>query len=178
MSARDQDADELPLPPPRAIPLPRPSIRRVDTPVPPSEIEAITTRAIAAQLAEHREITNARFDLHEQRTQQAIGRVERRQQEQSQELASIGAAVIRIETRLGAAEQTATTAARDAARASQTNELVNDMARVVIEDKRDEIQAARDRRRAIWSAFGKASAFVFSAAGIAAIASALSRCGG
>lgn len=48
---------------------------------------------------------------------------------------------------------------------------MTDFARVAIEERRDEIQAKRDRRNATWGAVGKGAAFVFSTAGLGLILS-------
>lgn len=98
--------------------------------------------------------------------------------EHSKTLADISSAVVRIENRLLATEQTAKDAARDASRASGTNELVSEFAKVELEERRDELAARKDKRTAVWSAFGKGAAFVFSVAGLTVIGTlALKACG-
>lgn len=96
----------------------------------------------------------------------------------SRVLADISASVAKIETRLATTEVTAKEAARDAARSSSTNEIVSEFAKVELEERRDELAARKDKRTALWSAFGKAAAFVCSVAGLTVIGTlALRACG-
>lgn len=94
------------------------------------------------------------------------------QTEHSKLLADIGAAVVRIEARLGTTEALAKEAAEDAERAernSTTNETDRELVKIALDGARDHLQAKKERRAALWSAFGKAAAFVFSVAGLTVI---------
>lgn len=100
-----------------------------------------------------------------------LAEVKATQAAHGEQLSSIKAAVERIEKRVDKTERTAKDAAREAAQAGGADAaFVRDVAR-------DALQGKRDRRQALWSAFGKASAWLFAGGGIIAIVGALARCG-
>lgn len=132
------------------------------------------TNILIAKMARHVHHLDRRFDSLEViigAQARRFDSVESIQGQHSALLGDIAAAVIRVEKRLGAAEEKAERADVKAERASGTNEIITDFARVKLEEERDEIQGRKARRTAIWSVVGQASAFVFSVAGLSLLAS-------
>lgn len=82
----------------------------------------------------------------------------------------IKSSVVRIEARLGTAEESIANVAR---RRGSQDEIVEGFARVALAKEHDEIQASKEARAAIWAAVGKGSAFVFSVAGAGVVLGAL-----
>lgn len=96
----------------------------------------------------------------------------------SEALSKIGEAVIRIETKLALHDEKIDDVEDKADRASRPDETAHAIAQVFIEDKRDSIAARKDRRTAVWSFVGKASAWLFVGGGAALIVMALAKsCG-
>ncbi len=71
------------------------------------------------------------------------------QGEHSRVLADIAGAIVRIETSLSSTAATATRAETKAERASFTNETDRELAALVVEEKKDSIEARRARRQAV-----------------------------
>ena len=78
------------------------------------------------------------------------------------DVADISAALVRIEKRLGITESMAE-------RASDTNEVVNDLARLHVDQQQIAIIAKRLRNETLWYTMKVAAMWIFSGAGLASV---------